>query len=365
MRIERVPIFEDGSVNGGVVHQQLARVRQQSEYTLRTSSSGLAHAKHRGLPSGPGLAGQDVYGHTDRSIYVADGHGEDGQAAALATVSLVGTLEAAVDGRRLLTAPRQVVRELRTLAVAHLCNMRHERAGATFVQMIWASYRGRRWAVTVNAGDSEALLVYADRVLVCSLEHTWENRRVYQRYLCHGTLKQPKPVCYNRWNASSYRVRDPHGGHRPVLLYDVRGRKATVTPDNAAWVSSLWRRKNRASIRYGTQSVRIPPNPHENWGSCVLVGGRARGQVMSTFGDCEERRQTGAPTDMIHVYIHEIPPGETVVGVVQSDGVANQRTLGACGLHAWSARDAASYVQSVDAPRDDMSAALAISRVRA
>lgn len=82
---------------------------------------------------------------------------------------------------------------------------------------------------------------------------------------------------------------------------------------------------------------------------------------MATFGDSVERQQTGVPFDMVHVYIHEIEPAKTVVCIVQTDGVANKRTLGDCGRHAWSARSAAHYLQGIPTPRDDMSVAMLVS----
>ena len=81
---------------------------------------------------------------------------------------------------------------------------------------------------------------------------------------------------------------------------------------------------------------------------------------MATFGDCEERAQTDVPMNMCHVYIHEIPVGETVIGIVQSDGVANMRTLEACGRSAWSSPNAEHYLKGIQGARDDMSAAMAI-----
>ena len=352
MQVERVPVVEDGSVNGCVLHRHV--IGKSGTHAFCMSSAGLAHAKHSSLPVGKGLAGQDVFGHTSRSIYTADGHGEEGQEAALSTVALVPLLEECVTPMGLLKSPQGVIRQIREIACSHCVDF--ARSGATFTQMIWTSYQGRRWAVTINVGDSEALLVYPDKVLVCSIEHTWENLDCYRRYLRHSKIR--KPVCYNRWNASDYSLQDPNGGYRPILLYNVNGQHADVHVENAEWISSLWQRKNRESLRFGTQSVRIPPYSHENWGSCVLVGGRARGQVMSTFGDVDERRQTGVPRDMVHVYIHEIPADKSVVGIVQSDGVANQRTLESCGLYALSSKNAQDYLASVENARDDMSVAM-------
>ena len=100
----------------------------------------------------------------------------------------------------------------------------------------------------------------------------------------------------------------------------------------------------KTSLR--TQSVRMPSEKHENWGSCVLIGGRARGQVMAGFGDRAERQQTGVLLGLVHVYIHEIPCSENVVAVVQSDGVSNSLSLEECGRRAWTCRIAEEYLST-------------------
>lgn len=356
MLVDYVPVVEDGSLNGLVLHQTVNHVPRPCTYHICTSSAGIGHPKHGG-DKGIGAAGQDVYGHTDRSIYVADGHGKNGLLAAQAAVTIVPFLENAICPAKLITHPDDQAQQLRECLVHHMQQSTFPVSGATFTQMIMISFQGRRWAVTVNIGDSEALLVYRNKVHVCSVPHVWDNLDMYQRYVWHSTIQ--KPVCYNRWNASDYTLRDPNGQHRPMMLYNVTNGRVTIDETNAEWISDLWRRRNRPKIRYGTQSVRLHADAHENWGSCVLVGGRARGQVMSTYGDVTEREQTGVPLDMVHVYVHEIPEYEDVVAVVQSDGVSNSRTLEMCGRLAWCERNVTKYVQSIDNPRDDISAGMA------
>ena len=80
---------------------------------------------------------------------------------------------------------------------------------------------------------------------------------------------------------------------------------------------------------------------------------------MATFGDVNERRQTGVPLDMIHVYVHEIPFHEDVIAITQSDGVSNARTLEECAYKAWRSKSAADYLSGIDAPKDDMSCCMA------
>lgn len=356
MWIENVPVVEDGTLNGVVCHHSIMTVPSPRHYDISVSSSGRGHPKH-GDKTRADAAGQDVYGNTLNSIYVADGHGKEGLAAATAAVRVVPELEQAIDTSELLWRPERQSDRLRAIMVEHLQRAEFETSGATFTQMILVSSKGRRWVVTVNIGDSEALLVYRDRVHVCSSAHVWDSRAMYQRYVNHSRIV--KPVCYNRWNASDYRLRDPHGEYRPMLLYEVDDGVVSIQEENAEWVSALWQRRDRPEIRFGTQSIRRHASPHENWGSCVLVGGRARGQVMATYGDLVERRQAGVPFDMVHVYVHEVPEGEDVVAVVQSDGVANSRTLAQCGHMAWCERDVETYLNTISTPRDDLSVGMA------
>lgn len=356
MRVEYAPIVEDGSLNGLVCHQTISAVPESLQWSISTSSAGRGHPKHGGDVCS-GAAGQDVYGHTSSSIYVADGHGKDGLAAARDAATVVPVLEQMVRPIDLLLRPEKLADRLRSALVDHMQRSTHMTSGATFVQMILVAFKGRRWAVTINIGDSEALLVYQNKVHVCSSAHVWDDRTMYQRYVTHSRIR--KPVCYNRWNASDYHLRDPDGGHRPMMLYDVCDGRVTVNKANAEWVSDLWRRRNRPQIRFGTQSVRMHAEPHENWGSCVLVGGRARGQVMATYGDVMEREQTGVPFELVHVYVHEVPAAKDVIAVVQSDGVSNSRTLEICGKLVRYQRDANKYVQSIEAPRDDLSVGMA------
>ena len=82
---------------------------------------------------------------------------------------------------------------------------------------------------------------------------------------------------------------------------------------------------------------------------------------MASFGDCIERSLTKVPVDMIHIYIHEIEPGETMVGLVQSDGVSNSRTIEECYRHAYSKKNADKYLEDITNANDDMSAAIIVS----
>jgi serine/threonine protein phosphatase PrpC len=356
MFIEYVPVVEDGSLNGHVIHQSIFSQPLPTQYSVVMSAAGIGHPKHGG-DVGPGMAGQDVYGHTAQSIYVADGHGPEGLDAALETSGVVSQIEEVISPRDLLLNPERTAEKIRSKVVRHMQDCMFETAGSTFTQMTIVESKARRWAVTVNVGDSEALLVYKNKVVVCSVPHVWDSQAMYQRYLNHSTRR--KPVCYNRWNASKYSMRDPQGGHRPIMMYSVENNRAVVHRENATWMSKLWQRRNRPNLRYGTQSVRIPAEPHENWGSAVMVGGQARGQVMATFGDANERRQTGVPLDMIHVYVHEIPFAEDVIAIAQSDGVSNARTLEECAYKAWRSKTADDYLSGIHAPKDDMSCCMA------
>ncbi len=356
MWVDHVPIIEDGSLNGVVCHQVVSSACTPCEYEIVAASAGRGHPKHGG-DKGVGMAGQDVYGHTSQSIYVADGHGKDGLAAALDTVRIVPLLENQINPKDLLRCPKKQAHQMRSLLVKHMQGADYTTSGATFTQMILVSSRGRRWVVTINIGDSEALLVYRNRVHVCSSAHVWESQTMYQRYVNHSSII--KPVCYNRWNASTYKLKDPNGSYRPMLLYNVDDGRVSINQANAEWISKLWERKNRPELQFGTQSVRMHPSPHENWGSSVLLGGRARGQNMATYGDQTERQQTGVPFEMVHVYVHEVPEGEDVVAVVQSDGVSNSRTLESCGQMAWCQRDVNNYLELIESPRDDMSVGMA------
>ena len=145
------------------------------------------------------------------------------------------------------------------------------------------------------------------------------------------------------------------------MMYDIANKRAVVNVENAQWVSQLYARRNKPEIRDGTQSLRLFSGAHENWGSCVVLHGSARGQNMATFGDCRERSLTNVPMDMVHVYIHEIPADETVIGLVQSDGISNMLSLQECGQMAWSSVNAEQYISHIEHARDDMSVAMYIS----
>ena len=360
MFVEHVPIIEDGSLNGYVLHQTILSQPLPKQYNMSMTSAGRGHPKHGGN-GGPGIAGQDVYGHTEHSIYVADGHGKDGLDAALSASTVVQHIEDAITPRDLLFNPEKTAEKIRSEMMCHMHKCLFDTAGSTFTQMTLVESNYRRWAVTVNVGDSEALLVYKHKVVVCSVPHVWDSLSMYRRYLKHSRVR--KPVCYNRWNASKFSMRDPNGEYRPIMLYTTDNNIANVHEENAAWMSQLWQRRSRPHLRYGTQSIRIPAEPHENWGSAVMIGGQARGQVMATFGDMNERRHTGVPLNLIHVYVHEIPYGEEVIAITQSDGVSNARTLEDCAYKAWHSKSAQDYLTDIDAPKDDMSAAMAFLSV--
>jgi hypothetical protein len=291
-----------------------------------------------------GTAGQDVFGSTHNSIFVADGHGTKGQEAAKEAIDMRKYIN--VSPEMLMTLGFQTIeRTIRESLVSKMLEADFPYSGATFVHMQFVESKRKRWAITVNIGDSEAFLIYKDRIHTCSLAHTWEDLEIYNRYVAN--VARPRNVCYNRWNASKHRVKDPFGTYRPVMLYDIdcEKRKASVNEANSAWVSGLWSQCSKPSIRYGTQSCRRFPEQHQNWGSSVIINGRARGQNMTSFGDCVERSLTRVPIDMIHVYIHEIEPGQTVVGLVQSDGVSNMRTIEECYVNGYSKKNAEDYLK--------------------
>jgi len=357
-------VLEDGSVNGRVLHSLITRPvsgEDSARYSLKTSSAGMGHEKHdHGVRQRGeyGVAGEDVYGHDGDSIFVADGHGMRGLEASTAAIEM----------RRVLSSVnvRQIVRDVSAVEVyirESMVNLLHEAnfeySGSTFVHMRMLVSGGRRFVLTTNVGDSEALLIYRDRVHVCSVAHSWDDLRVYNRYV--KNCAHPKNVCYNRWNASRHRLLDPDGGYRPMMLYDVQNNRAVVNRRNLEWLSGLYKRANKPSIRHGTQGVRIPSDFHENWGSSVMLYGTARGQNMATFGDVVSRAHTKVPMDMVHVYVHEVPANAVVVGIVQSDGISNRRTLMECGYIGFTAGSSAAYLSSVSCPRDDMSVAMFVS----
>lgn len=344
-------ITEDGTANGHVHHRMLVSSGRSREYKRDVDAAGVSHAKHADayrvlpVPDGFAVAGQDVYGATAKSIVVADGHGPNGTDMALRAVSMAFSVDECALG--CIVHPRRAEAELREIVKAHLVNAPDTRSGATYVQMMFHQWRHKRWVITINVGDSEALLVDSASVLQCSVAHNWDACDVYQRYrmTCTGT---PQPVCYNRWNAGKYTMTGPNGSRAPIMLYDVHGQPRW---DNAEFVATKLARRGWP---FGTQSIRMPTYAYENWGSCVCVNNKALGQLVACYGDQLERQKTGTSYGMIHVYIHELASHEDVVAIVQSDGVANFKTLQECGRHAfWPAQ---SYVRSIENSKDDMSA---------
>ena len=358
-----VQVLPSPSINGTVVHQKLLAPHPIIQYKTSTSVAGITGPKHATEPERNAtykVAGQDVYGHTHSSIFVADGHGTHGQKAALQAIEMHKVIN--VSPEILLQTPfRRIEEIIREQLVSKMLEADFPYSGSTFAFMSIIEGLRNRWALTVNIGDSEAFILSKDRMHMCSLAHTWDDLEIYNRYVAQ--VDRPRNVCYNRWNASKHRIVGPDGTHRPVMLYDIDHgrRKASVNQLNVEWVSGLWEKFSKPSIRHGTQSVRLFSEQHQNWGSTVLINGRARGQNMTSFGDCKERSLTKVPIDMIHIYIHEIEPWETVIGLVQSDGVSNSRTIEECHRHAYSKKNAHEYLKGIPNPSDDMSAGMIVS----
>ena len=342
-------VSEDGSANGNVHHRMLLSCGPARAYSRNIDAYGICHEKHAesyrllSLSAGFAVAGQDVYGATAKSIVVADGHGPNGADMAIQAVEMARALDEYEIG--CITEPRRVETSLRDIVKAYLVRAPETRSGATYVQMMFHQWKHRRWVITVNVGDSEALLVDSNSVTQCSMAHNWDDKDVYKRYIrtCSTT---PQQVCYNRWNAGRHSMTGPDGSKTPIMMYDPSGRPLQ---ENAEFISAKMARRNYPN---GTQSIRVPTYAYENWGSCVCVDGKALGQLVACYGDKSERLKTGASYDMIHVYIHELTPEQDVIAIVQSDGVSNHKTLQECGLHAsWSCER---YVKHIQRPRDDM-----------
>ena len=343
-------VSEDGSANGCVHHRMLLHSTPAHGFERSVDAHGVCHAKHADayrilpVPDGFAVAGQDVYGSTSKSIVVADGHGPNGTDMALRAVSIASAVDEHDFG--CIQDPKVVETELRNTVKSILIDAPNGRSGATYVQMLFHQWRRKRWIITVNIGDSEALIVRSNSITQCAMAHNWDNKDVYKRYMSTCTTT-PQPVCYNRWNAGKHKMTGPGGSRDPVMLYNARGEPVW---ENAEFISNKLARRN---YPFGTQSLRMPTYAYENWGSCVCVGKKALGQLVVSYGDQGERFQTGASYDMIHVYVHELSPCEDVVALVQSDGVSNHKTLQDCGLHcSWSAEK---YLGAISKCRDDMS----------
>ena len=327
---DTVEVCDDGTSNGHVMHRTLLRVRP-ADYSLEMQLHGVGHEKHEdsyrllAIPPGFRVAGQDVYGQTAKSIIVSDGHGPNGVDMAIQATGMAAVVEESVRGP--IVNPYAVEEQLRDVVQTCLVSAPDTRSGATYVQMMFHQWEYRRWVITVNVGDSEALLVDSKSVLQCSVPHNWDNYDVYRRYVrtCSGI---PRPVCYNRWNAGKYKMTGPDGNKEPIMVYD-----AQFKPDTRA-ADFVQQKMARRNYPYGTQSVRMSTHAYENWGSCVYVDHKARGQLVVCYGDQDERHKTGAPYDMIHIYIHELAAHEDVHAIVQSDGVSNSMTLQQCGYQA-------------------------------
>jgi len=357
MQVDYVHIANDRSLNGQVVHARCSNKHKiHRTHHLCTSGWGRGHKKHTN--DNMFTYGQDAFSIAEDAITVADGHGVDGDQVAMFACEAAMNLPKPLP-KDIMCQPRRVERDLRDSVEQIVRGAPQERGGATLVHMMFVQEGQRRWVITVNVGDSEALLLYRNRVHVCSVAHSWDNLEVYRRY--EHICPEPRDVCYNRWNAGKHKLKDSSGEYKPIHLY-TRSKNgiSTLHQSNAMFMKHLHERKRRPDLRYGTQSTRIPSSIHENWGSSVLVHGRARGQVMASVGDHAERALTGVPYDLIHVYIHEVPPDERVVAVVQTDGIVHERTLRDCGSIGWSCGNAKRYLEDIRHPRDDMAAAMAI-----
>ena len=359
-----VLIHPNNTINGNIQHQILIKDTSHCEYTIKTSSAGIKGPKHSQIEdfytSTYNSAGQDVFGHSHNAIFVADGHGPNGQRAALDAIQM--HKYALCDPETFsFMSPKQIEQSIRLKLVNYMEQASHSHSGATFASMTIIHHNGQRWAITTNIGDSEALLIYNNRIHTCSVAHVWDDLDLFNKYV--KTVECPRNVCYNRWNASKHRIKDPNGEHRPIMMYDIdyQSKKASVNLMNMNWVSTMHERFSKPSIRHGTQSIRLFPYMYQNWGSSVMINGIAKGQNMATYGDCIERAHTKVPLDMIHVYIHQIEPNERVVGIVQTDGVSNRRTLHDCYLHGYSKRNAKSYLENIENVKDDMAAGMMIS----
>lgn len=343
-------VSENGSANGHVHHRIMLSSGPSRDFERTVDAHGVTHEKHAdsyrllSVPEGFAVAGQDVYGTTAKSIVVADGHGPNGTDMALRACAIAGAVDEYDMG--CIVHPEEVETNIRDIVKSFLVDAPDTRSGATYVQMLFHQWHHKRWVITINVGDSEALLVDAKSVTQCSMPHNWDDRAVYKRYMdtCQST---PQPVCYNRWNAGKHPMTGPNGTQQPIMVFDARGAPLW---ENARFVSE---KLTRRGFPFGTQSIRMPTHSYENWGSCVCVNDRALGQLVVSYGDQRERQKTGASYDMIHVYIHELLPTEDVTAIVQSDGVSNRKTLQQCGLH--SGYTAERYLSTVSDVRDDMS----------
>jgi len=411
MQISHVGVVPDGTINGRVEHVILnSRFTQKRRSHLQFDSIGQAKEAHKNIGAPihvehtVNLAGQDAFGSSKHCIFVADGHGQEGEQVSTSLFSrgldqnkkVVQSIPMQLDshvntfsqllGQNKTSEVEYIVRNL-ILKKMSMPIFRYKKvslsegdtilsgnivrtngyvcqhSGSTLSLMMFIQGRHRRWSLTISIGDSEAMLVFPqqNRVHVTSLSHSWDNLDLYKRYASYCLQNDivPNPVCYNRWNDSSmkYRCKDKHGEYKPILVYEKDAPALNI--ENMEWVSSLYKRKKLPQYKNGTQSIRSFESPHLNWGSCVLIDGKACGQNVATFGDRKERFHTKVPWDLIHIYIHELPINQPVIGIVQSDGVSNEITLEECGNRAL-AETLEGYLQTSRPPKDDMSVVRAI-----
>ena len=411
MKVTHVRVTPDGTINGKIHHViSSSRIPQRRRHSILFDAHGKAKTSHQHIEPPIHIehniqtAGQDAFGSSKYCIFVGDGHGPEGEKVSSSLFSrgldqhktVIPSIPTLLDNHanafsRLLsqnkmTSVEHMIRKLivkrmsvpifrykkvslskgdTILSGKVVCTDGYvcQSSGSTLSLMMFIQGRFRRWSITVNIGDSEAFLVFPkqQKIHVTSLSHSWDNQSLYQRYVsyCLQNKIMPNQVCYNRWNDSTmkYKCKDKEGKYSPILMYQQNSSSLDI--ENMEWVSSLYKRKNRPEYKHGTQSIRTYSSPHLNWGSSVLIEGKAYGQNMATFGDRKERFHTKVPWDLIHVYIHELPIDQSVVGIVQSDGVSNEMTLEECGNRALT-KTLEEYLQTSRSPKDDMSVVRAI-----
>jgi len=411
MEVTHVRVTPNGTINGRIHHViSSSRFPERRRHSILFDSKGVAKTSHQDIQPPIHtehhikMAGQDAYGHSKHCIFVGDGHGIEGEKVSASLFSrgldqhknTIPSIPTLFDNHANVFS--QLLNQNKTVKVEHMIRelivkrmsipvFRYKKvslsegdtilsgkivrtngyvcqsSGSTLSLIMFIQGRFRRWSITVNIGDSEALLVFPkqNKIHVTSLSHSWDNVSLYERYASYCLQNKiiPNAVCYNRWNDSTmkYKCKNKEGEYRPILMY--QSRSAVLDIDNMEWVSSLYKRKNRPEYKHGTQSIRTYSSSHLNWGSSVLIEGKACGQNMATFGDRKERFHSKVPWDLIHVYIHELPLNQPVVGIVQSDGVSNEIRLEDCGNRAL-VETLEEYLQTSRVPKDDMSVVRAI-----
>ena len=121
MFVDSVRVFDNGTINGNVCHQEIGGPNIPGvRYQTKIYSGGLGHSKHLERGYVIGETGQDVHGHTDHSIFVADGHGPEGFHVAASCKNLALLLENVTTVEDLLLSTRTLERKLRSSVVDFL-----------------------------------------------------------------------------------------------------------------------------------------------------------------------------------------------------------------------------------------------------